>query len=225
MSILKDNIAIQEEGDNMFTLSISDNVRENQIKLLDTEYLIKEAFNQNIDKGIEMLFVNYYSILCNHAIRYVTSKEIAEDIVSDIFFDFHSKELYKTITTSFRAYLFMCVRNRAYDYIRAEIRHKNTSLDDAVYIAGEIDNHPDAVTQYEELYQDVEKAINAMPLKRREIYLLNRFEGKKSQEIALDLDLSIRTVEAHLYQAVRQIKESLQGKWYLFVGCFVNLFL
>jgi len=225
MSILKDNIAIQEEGDNMFTLSISDNVRENQIKLLDTEYLIKEAFNQNIDKGIEMLFVNYYSILCNHAIRYVTSKEIAEDIVSDIFFDFHSKELYKTITTSFRAYLFMCVRNRAYDYIRAEIRHKNTSLDDAVYVAGEIDNHPDAVTQYEELYQDVEKAINAMPLKRREIYLLNRFEGKKSQEIANDLDLSIRTVEAHLYQAVRQIKESLQGKWCLFVGCFVNLFL
>jgi len=64
-----------------------------------------------------------------------------------------------------------------------------------------------------------------MPLKRREIYLLNRFEGKKSQEIADDLDVSIRTVEAHLYQAVRQIKETLQGKWSLIVACFVNLFL
>ncbi|MEA5429279.1 RNA polymerase sigma-70 factor [Arcicella lustrica] len=225
MSILNDKIAVQEKEPESFFIVNNDNIRVNTTKMLDTEYLIKEAFKENIDKGIELLFVNYYSILCNHAIRYVTSKEIAEDIVSDVFFEFHTKALYTTINTSFRAYLFMCVRNRAYDYIRAEIRHKNTSLDEAIYVVAEKDNHPDSVIQYEELYQDVEKAINEMPLKRREIYLLNRFEGKKSQEIADDLDVSIRTVEGHLYQAVRQIKETLQGKWSLIVACFVNLFL
>ena len=45
-----------------------------------------------------------------------------------------------------------------------------------------------------------------MPLKRRQIYVMHRFEGKKYQEIADELTLSLRTVEAHVYQAMRQIR-------------------
>ncbi|MCA0230375.1 MAG: RNA polymerase sigma-70 factor [Bacteroidetes bacterium] len=180
--------------------------------VLDPERMIRVAFETNPDTGIALLFQQYYPLLCSHAVRYVSSKAIAEDIVSDIFFEFHTQHLYRTITTSFRAFLFTSVRHRAFDYVRNEMR-RNTSLDNATQFSTATTYEPDSITQYEELYHDVENAINSMPLKRRQIYVMHRFEGKKYQEIANELNLSLRTIEAHLYQAIRQIRTSLKDKW------------
>ncbi|GAB3995841.1 hypothetical protein GCM10028807_37030 [Spirosoma daeguense] len=179
---------------------------------LDTELFIRKTFEQDADAGISLLFRQYYVMLCSHAVRYVASKAIAEDIVSDIFYEFHSEQRYQNITSSYRAYLFMAVRNRAFDYVRAEMR-QSTSLDNAEFVAANSNQSPDSMTQYEELYQDVENAINDMPMKRRQIYVMHRFEGKKYQEIANELGLSLRTVESHLYQAIHQIRNALKNKW------------
>jgi len=189
----------------------------------DTELFLRKTFEQDVDAGISLLFRHYYTLLCSHAVRYVSSKVVAEDIVSDIFYEFHSEQRYQTIKTSFRAYLFTAVRNRAFDHVRTEMRH-STSLDNAELIPAHITQSPDSITQYEELYHDVENAINAMPLKRRQIYVMNRFEGKKYQEIADELNLSLRTIESHLYQAIRQIRNTLKGKW-MPILCLIGQFL
>ncbi len=178
----------------------------------DTELFLRKTFEQDVDAAISLLFRQYYSLLCSHAVRYVSSKAIAEDIVSDIFYEFQVDQRYRTITSSYKAYLFTMVRNRAFDHVRAEMRH-TTSLDNAELIPAHITQSPDSITQYEELYHDVENAINAMPLKRRQIYVMHRFDGKKYQEIADELNLSLRTIEAHVYQAMRQIRNILKDKW------------
>ncbi|GAB3950563.1 hypothetical protein GCM10028805_28850 [Spirosoma harenae] len=188
----------------------------------DTELFLRKAFEEDVDNGIGLLFRQYYALLCSHAVRYVSSKAIAEDIVSDIFYEFQAESRYLTINTSYRAYLFTAVRNRAFDYVRAEMRH-NTSLDNAEFMPAHKTQSPDSITQYEELYHDVENAINAMPLKRRQIYVMHRFEGKKYQEIADELHLSLRTVEAHLFQGIRQIRALLKDKWLLIV-CILTQF-
>ena len=136
--------------------------------------------------------------------------------MSDIFYEFHSRQLYNSITTSYRAYLFASVRNRAFDYVRREV-HRSNSLESASDVSIQPAQEPDSITQYEDLCQDVETAIDAMPIKRRQIYLMHRFEGKKNPEIAGELGVSIRTVEAHLYQAIRQIRDQLRSKWFLFL--------
>lgn len=182
----------------------------------DTELFLKKAFQDDIDHGISLLFRHYYALLCSHAVRFVSSKAIAEDIVSDIFYEFQVESRYLTITTSYRAYLFTAVRNRAFDYVRAEMR-RNTSLDSAELMPAHNTQSPDSITQYEELYHDVENAINDMPLKRRQIYVMHRFEGKKYKEIADELNLSLRTVESHLFQAIRQIRNTLKDKWLLII--------
>lgn len=186
----------------------------------DTEQFIRLAFAQGTDTGISLLFRQYYAPLCSHAVRYVSSKAIAEDIVSDIFYEFHANQLYQTVTTSFRSYLFTAVRNRAFDYVRAEM-HRSTSLDKAELLPTHVTLWPDSITQYEELYHDVENAINAMPLKRRQVYIMHRFEGKKYQEIADELNLSLRTIETHVYQAIRQIRATLEAKWMMVVLYFL----
>ncbi|GAB3255521.1 RNA polymerase sigma-70 factor [Larkinella harenae] len=180
--------------------------------LLDVERLIHSAFKQNPDAGMALLFQHYYQPLCSHVVRFVSSKEVAEDIVSDIFYEFHADRLYSTITSSYRAFLFTAVRNRAFDYVRAEMK-RNTSLDQAERISFPIEQQPDSVTQFEELYHDVEKAIDAMPVKQRTVYVMHRFEGRKYAEIASELNLSLRTVEVHMYRAIHHVRAFLKDKW------------
>jgi RNA polymerase sigma-70 factor (family 1) len=185
-----------------------------------SEALIRKAFRENPNQGIQCLFQCYHTLLCSHAVRFVSSKAIAEDIVSDLFYEFHARELYHTITTSYRAYLFACVRNRAFDYVRREM-HRNNSLEYASHLSIQPAQEPDSITQYEDLCHDVEAAIDAMPVKRRQIYIMHRFDGRKSQEIANELGISVRTVEAHLYQALRQLKEQLSTKWFILLLLFL----
>ena len=190
---------------------------EGKAFVLDVERAIKLAFDTDIDSGMALLFHYYYAVLCSHAVRFVQSKTVAEDIVSDIFYEFHIHQRHQSITSSFRAFLFTCVRNRAFDYIKTEMK-RGVSLDEVSEFFTPTHQSPHAITQYEELYNDFQQAINAMPYKRRQVYFMHRFEGKKYQDIADELELSVRTIEAHLYQANRQIRELLQDKWLILIA-------
>src|SRR5260221_424795 len=152
-----------------------------------------------------MIFRHYYSLLCSHAVRYVSSRAVAEDIVSDILFEFQSKSIYNFVTTSYRAYLFISVRNRAYDYVKREMRRNNTVIENAMTVEGQHCEQPDSITQFDELHHLIEQTINSMPMKRKQVYVMHRFESKKSKEIAEELKLSQRTIEAHIYMAIKQI--------------------
>jgi RNA polymerase sigma-70 factor (family 1) len=189
---------------------------ESKTFMLDVEQAIRVAFDKDIESGMALLFDYYYGSLCSHALRFVMSKTIAEDIVSDIFYEFHVHQRHTYITTSFRAFLFTAVRNRAFDCLKTEMK-RNVSIEDALALSVDSYQLPDAITQFEELYQDFQNVINEMPLKRRQIYLMDRFEGKKQQDIAAELDISTRTVEAHIYQAIRQIREALKDKWLILI--------
>lgn len=185
----------------------------------ESELLIQSAFKTDPAKGIELLFRWYYRPLCSHAVRYVSSKEIAEDIVSDVFYAFHSEEQFVVVQTSFRAYLFTAVRNRAFDYVRSEMK-RTTSLKQAEYIPIQVSQQPDSIIQYEDLYHDVLKAINALPVKRRKVYIMHRFEGKKYQEIAAEMQVSMRTVETHMYKAIHEVRKFLNERWLVLLLCF-----
>jgi RNA polymerase sigma-70 factor (ECF subfamily) len=92
----------------------------------------------------------YYRALCSHAIRYVYIKEVAEDIVSDVFCHFWKTQSYQSVTTSYRAYLFRAVRNRALNYLANEFKQSD-SLEKVYHIEGA--ELPEQIMQYEELHQ------------------------------------------------------------------------
>jgi DNA-directed RNA polymerase specialized sigma24 family protein len=107
-------------------ISISKDLPET--KVFSDEYFIKTCFIKSPKEGFELLFRKYYTNLCNHAIRYVYSKEIAEDIVAEVFTNFWNNKIHENITTSFRAYLYISVKNRANNYIKLEL-NRNTNFD------------------------------------------------------------------------------------------------
>lgn len=59
------------------------------------------------------------------------------------------------------------------------------------------------------MFKEINRAIDGLPFQCRQIFLLSRFSGKKSQEIAVELGISVRTVEAQLYRAMKRLREEL----------------
>lgn len=184
--------------------------KENQ----DDEFFIRTTLHENYQLGVELLYSRYYQPLCTHAIKFVASREVAEDIVSDIFFQFYSKRIFERVSTSYRAYLFRTVRNRGYDYLRSEASRK-ACIEEHFEPGENESDQPDSITQYEELYQDLEKVISGLPLQRRDIYLKFSFEGKSLKEIAQELQISARTVEVQVYRAREKIRSVIREKWFI----------
>jgi RNA polymerase sigma-70 factor (ECF subfamily) len=183
----------------------------------EKELFIRKTFEQNPEKGVELLFKLYYRPLCSHAARFVYSRELAEDLVGEVFEYFWEKSLYQHVRTSFQAYLFTSVRHRAFQYLRSEFgKTRNDALQD-IGIVSPAPN-PHQLLQYDELYFQIEQLIQNLSPPVQRVFLMSRFEGKKNPVIAEELRISVKTVEAHITKVLHLLRkilgeQSLLGWW------------
>ncbi|GGM96561.1 DNA-directed RNA polymerase sigma-70 factor [Dyadobacter beijingensis] len=183
----------------------------------DDEWLLRSQFSANPEKGCELLFRRYYVNLCNHAIRFVHSRAVAEDIVSEIFTTFWQNQTFLHVSTSYRAYLYKAVRHRAYNYLKWQMRFIAPA--DAPVHASESPS-PDEALQYTELHQRIELIVRDLPAQCRRAYLLKRVEGKKYDEVAEEMNISAKAVEALVSRALSRIRKELSAHWVLFFTLF-----
>lgn len=182
---------------------------ETQSVVIDNEQLIRVAFTESTSKGFEALFRIYYQALYNHAVRFVYTKEKAEDIVCDVFHDFWMTNNFNSIQSTYRAYLYAAVRNRAYTYIRYELKGelRLVSNDLSEHVPGT--ESPEQLIEYDELNLRIEQTIHNLPSQCQRVFLLSRYEGKKNHEIATELGLALKTVEAHMAKALSQLRKAI----------------
>jgi RNA polymerase sigma-70 factor (ECF subfamily) len=173
------------------------------------EWFLRKTFEQDARQGCSLLFRKYYVPLCSHTVRYVYSKEIAEDIVAQVFCDLWENRLYEQVHFSYRAFLYRMVRNRAVDWLRKELG-KNR-LENLVALSLETPQLlPEQLMLYDELVTTIQEAVEALPPQCKKVFLLSRFEGQKNQEIAEHLQLSKRTVETHISKALFTLRQVLK---------------
>lgn len=141
-----------------------------------------------------MLYRRYYANLCSHAVRYVLAKEVAEDLVTEIFLGLWEKQNFNHITTCYGAYLYRAVRNRAYNYVRHELNQTCplTPVDDDDFSQPDT---PETVLYGHDLIQRLDAEIQALPAQCRRAFILSRHEGKRYAEIAAKLAISPKGVE------------------------------
>lgn len=193
------------------------------IKEIDSAQFLKNAFDQNPSKGLELLFRRFYNPLCSHAVRFVYSKQVAEDLVSEVFFQFYRTRAYENITSSYTSYLFRSVRNECFTYMRREFGKTDTLDPGSESNISTYHQQPDAEIHYNNLFLKVNEVIAQLPTQCQRVFLMSRFESKKYNEIADELHISPKTVEVHISKALRYLRSALHSEWTLPCICAVTL--
>jgi RNA polymerase sigma-70 factor (family 1) len=180
---------------------------------IDSATFLKTTFEQNPGKGLELLFKRFYNPLCSHAVRFVYSKQIAEDLVSEVFFQFYRTKAYENITSSYTSYLFRSVRNECFTYMRREFGKTDSLEMNEEHSISTYHQQPDAEIHYNNLFLKVNEVIARLPMQCQKVFLLSRFENKKYHEIADELHISPKTVEVHISKALKHLRSALHGEW------------
>lgn len=167
------------------------------------EILFIEAINRQEPKAYQTLYRLYYRALVNYAMRFISKQDEAEDVVQDLFVSMWNKKIQFVSYVSFRTYLYNAVYNAVLNVIKhQEVEQRYVDL---VKNEDELE-FPEADYQKEEIYRQLYLAIDRLPKKCRGIFLMY-MDGKKNEEIAQILSISIETVKTQKKRAMRFLKD------------------
>ena len=159
------------------------------------------------DEAFRSLFFEFFSSLCVFAHRYIDDWATCEDIVQDTFFKIWKNRKSIEISTSSRNFLITSVRNSCIDYLRKQdlvrVWQEREVLEKSKYT-------PDDLYSHIELEQMLSAALEKLPENIRNVFELNRFEGKSYKEIAEQQGISVKTVEAHISKALKILRVELK---------------
>jgi len=163
-----------------------------------------------LDKPLfESVFRNHFRELCLYALNYVKDFEISREIVQDGFIRLWEKRDTIDPSKPVKAYMKTVIRNRCLNYLR-DNKKFNTGLFNLDELPSEeIFGQSDKLVE-EEIRTKIGEAIGELPGKCREIFVLNRYENLKYQEIADRLNISIKTVETQMSKALSHIRNRLK---------------
>ncbi len=168
-----------------------------------------ERIKQGDLKAFESMFREYYSILCEYATKILRDSDKAEETVQDLFYNIWKKKEKLNINVSIKSYLFRSVHNNCL----LIIQHKGVEKkyeDYIKHINPSFTPDPSEQLRYKELSETINKIMNQLPIKCKEVFRLSRHEGLKYKEIADKLSISVKTVEVHMGKALRYFRENLR---------------
>jgi RNA polymerase sigma-70 factor, ECF subfamily len=167
------------------------------------------------------LFDHHFSDLCNFLLIYLHSKELSEEIALEIFTFIWEKRKTLQIKATFKSFLFSSAKNRAISLYRKEQKMMFTSIDFGQTVFRD-DSSSQQLMENNELREIINTAINKLPEKSKQIYLLAWEENLSHKEIAEQLGITPKTVENHVGIALRKLRESLNPYYQqIFMLCLV----
>ena len=174
-----------------------------------------ERITRHDAEAFGIVMRRYAGALYAFAFRIVGDTLAAEDIVQDLFATMWEKKMRFLSLPSFRTYLYNSIRNASLNYLK----HQNVEslyLERLASTYREITEEED--TNEEEVYRLLFRAIDKLPTRCREIFLLH-MDGKKNEEIATALGISIETVKTQKKRAIQSIKEQMGTCYFLLPLC------
>ena len=183
-----------------------------------TETLIVRQLKEGKEQAYKYLYNQHYQILCHVAAQYVRDDFLAETIVGDVIF--HLWEVRETveISTNLRSYLMAGVKNQCLDFLKKQYNQREVAIsavglqDFPVLQYVKESDYPLGRLLEQELEGEIMKAIDRLPEECRRVFRMSRFEERKYEEIARQLEISVNTVKYHIKRALTLLHEDL-GKY------------
>ena len=174
---------------------------EQQLELLN-------RLRSNDRDALQLLFRQYYALVCHAIHRYIKDPQLVEDIAQDLFIKLWEKRDRIKVNSSFKAYLHRMAVNESIDYLR-KIKRQEQKANQPQAVANL--QMPSAEDQYlhAELQQRITYSINSLPPRCQLIFKLSRYEEMTYQQIADKLEISIKTVENQMGKALKLLRSQL----------------
>lgn len=157
------------------------------------------------------LFTRYYRPLCYRAYIQISDRTESEDIVQSLFLSLWDNRESLNLTYSIESYLIGAVNNLCNNYKKRNIvkdRWESSTLI-ARTIEGIVCNSDHLILE-DELIKRYNRALDMLPPRCREVFLLSREQDLKYREIALKLNISEKSVESHMRRALQILRSELR---------------
>lgn len=172
-------------------------------------------------------FTEIYNLMSGRvygAVMYVLNDAtIARDVVQDLFLTLWERRATLDPDGNLEAYIAVMARNLAYKYFDQALSKTFPAVNMSVAEGIESDDDSAAVAESDSLESQLMKIIRSQPEMRRKVFMMSRFENLSYSEIAERLNISERTVESHIYQVVKVLKEKMS--YYMIALVIGDVFL
>lgn len=162
----------------------------------------------------ERVFRELYKPLCMFALRFTEKTEDAEDVVQQAFTDVWDKNIHDITIANLKSYLFQAVRNRSLTLIAHSADTELTTE----FIADLEDLSLEEQAYCAERDARLWNAIDNLPPERKKVFLLSKRDGLKYQEIAEELNISVKTVENQIGKALKSLRETAVKIYFWLLG-------
>lgn len=154
------------------------------------------------------LFYAYENRLFGYSASLLPDKKDAEEIVQEVFYQLWKNRERLDENKNFKSLLFTITKRIVYKQIRKCARQLVYQQEQAEEMEVSWSATED-LYQYHELETNIHKIVESMSLKRKQVFMMSRFQGMNNQEIASQLNISLSTVENHINKALRILKKEL----------------
>ncbi len=175
----------------------------------DIDQLLTRVLEHDDYGAFEKLFVFNYNPLRNFCKKIVRINEVAEELVSEVFLKIWSNRKHIVISSSPKSYLYTAVRNISFDHLRREKHSILAGLEEAAAVPCD-SSDPHRCSEYEELQGRIEMAVEKLPRQCKLVFRMSRDHGMKYNEIAEELQLSVKTIETQMGRALKSLRLSLK---------------
>lgn len=166
-----------------------------------------ELIRQGDRQAFDRLFLALYEPLCRYAFSFLNDWEETEEVVQNVFLKLWESRSTLAIHTSLKSYLFTATHNACINQIQHyKVRQKYLDY----VLAQELQSDTSDRVIADELHALIEKSISDLPEQRQLIFKMSRYEGLKYKEIAEQLNISVKTVEAQMGKALSTLRDLLK---------------
>ena len=157
--------------------------------------------------AFDEIFRQWYEPVVRSANRVLHDPGVAEELSQDVFLEFWRRRETLAADSSIAGYLMQAVRNRSLNHLR----HLAVQKKSVVYVEAlsEPAEQADVAVQSGEVERAIADAIAELPPRTREVFVMSRERGLRYSEIADELGISVKAVEANMSRALRMLRELL----------------
>ena len=185
---------------------------------IENEAQLVNGMSQGNILAFNTLFRAYSGRLYRFAYGYLKSEAITEELVQEVFTRIWENRKSLKSEYSFKSYLFTI----AFNIIKKQFRREACISEYfRTRVTEDLDLETTKKINYDSLYQFISELVDKLPLRRREIFIKSRFEGLSIKEIADELNISHKTVENQLTDALKFLRNTIRRESIPFVFLFI----